>query len=225
MKRTRPPAAGTALLVALLFLLTVGCATRGYVNEEVRTQLAELRSDMESTDQELRTEIAENEEIAQTAKREAMEASRDLSRVRRLALGNTNLEEAGRYQVYFGFDSAELDDQDRQVLDRVASRVADEKGLVVDVYGFADPTGPDQYNYRLGRKRADVVARYLIDQGAFPITRLQTISFGENYPDHKDPGDVGHSELRQVLVLVMERTAPAEEEEGTTGKEDVLSKK
>jgi outer membrane protein OmpA-like peptidoglycan-associated protein len=61
--------------------------------------------------------------------------------------------------VKFAFNSAELTDEAKAVLDEIAA------GTEVDLSGFASPEGNGAYNDKLSQKRADAVAKYLESKG------------------------------------------------------------
>lgn len=61
------------------------------------------------------------------------------------------------YFVSFGFDSAELTDETKEVLDKVAG--------VVNVVAYASPEGTADYNKALSERRAEAVAEYLRAKG------------------------------------------------------------
>ncbi|MEN8184468.1 MAG: OmpA family protein, partial [Myxococcota bacterium] len=60
---------------------------------------------------------------------------------------------------------------------------------VLTVEGHCDERGSYEYNLALGKSRAEVVKRFLIEQGV-PASRLTTVSFGESKPI-----TMGHDEL------------------------------
>ena len=62
--------------------------------------------------------------------------------------------------VFFGFNSAELDDNAKEVLDKLG-----QNGIYV-VRGYASSEGSTEYNKALSLRRAQAVAKYLEDRGA-----------------------------------------------------------
>jgi len=91
--------------------------------------------------------------------------------------------------VYFETDRAELRVDARAALKRYAKSILDnpEWGKLT-IAGHCDERGSDEYNLALGRRRAAVVERYLMDLGV-PASRLDTRSFGE-----EKPAVAGHNE-------------------------------
>jgi peptidoglycan-associated lipoprotein len=80
----------------------------------------------------------------------------------------------------FDFDSAALDQQDRELLAQIAKCLTDGplKGKGVALIGRADPRGEQEYNMTLGVSRADAVKRYLVDLGV-GRERMRATSRGE----------------------------------------------
>ena len=65
----------------------------------------------------------------------------------------------------FAFDSATLNNTDKKYLDKAAAKIKAEKPSKVLVKGYADTTGPADYNVKLSQRRADAVAAYLVKEG------------------------------------------------------------
>jgi outer membrane protein OmpA-like peptidoglycan-associated protein len=68
--------------------------------------------------------------------------------------------------VFFPTDSAELTNDERAILDNLAAclKGTPEKEKL-EITGRADPRGPEPYNEKLSRERAQAVADYLQKQG------------------------------------------------------------
>jgi outer membrane protein OmpA-like peptidoglycan-associated protein len=211
------------LLVGCLLVGATGCATRGYVRGEVNKGMTNVREEMGRSDQALRAGIDDASLAASRADSRAMAAENGVGTVRGLALGDTEFKEVGRHNVYFAFDSAKLTDEGRRALDTAAREMGSNLRSCVELFGFADPVGPEAYNLQLGERRAEAVRRYLVETGAVPLTRIVTMSFGENYPSREKPAAEDNAKLRQVLLVLVERIEPT----GTTGRaeEKVLSQK
>jgi peptidoglycan-associated lipoprotein len=91
--------------------------------------------------------------------------------------------------VYFETDRALLLPEARDALKRYAESILDHPewgALTID--GHCDERGSQEYNLALGRRRAAVVERYLMDMGV-PRSRLAARTFGE-----EKPAVVGHNE-------------------------------
>lgn len=94
----------------------------------------------------------------------------------------------GLATIYFGFDSAALNDQARQKLVEDLELLKRHASQSVRIEGYCDERGSDEYNLALGERRAQAAARYLVTLGV-PTQRLSTISYG-----NERPADPGHDE-------------------------------
>ena len=93
---------------------------------------------------------------------------------------NTALIKVGD-RVLFGYDSSELDDEDRSVLDNQAKFLNQNPSLKVTIEGHCDERGTREYNLALGEKRASAVKDYLISVG-INTERISVVSYGKERP-------------------------------------------
>ena len=64
-------------------------------------------------------------------------------------------------------------------LDRLAGRFAGKERYVLEVRGFTDATGSDDYNVRLSERRADTVVRYLTTKHGVPLRAIHRLGLGK----------------------------------------------
>ncbi|HEX2230094.1 MAG TPA: OmpA family protein [Candidatus Binatia bacterium] len=106
----------------------------------------------------------------------------------------------------FGFNSAVLPPQARKEIDGFLSDLkgdlAGGENAVFLVAGHTDNAGPEDYNYELGRRRADTVSRYLVTQKKMDPLRVVTVSYGENAPVAENNSRDGRAKNRRVEILV-----------------------
>jgi outer membrane protein OmpA-like peptidoglycan-associated protein len=120
-------------------------------------------------------------------------------------------------KTYFKYDSAELSDDGKEVVDDIAECVTDGplKGAELVVVGSTDPSGTDKYNMELGMSRAQAVEKALSKNGVSK-TKVTTVSLGEvkaSASPETWPKD------RQVRVEVAPGTVAVQSVESTDGKE------
>ena len=84
-------------------------------------------------------------------------------------------------RVLFGYDSSELDDEDRSVLDNQAEFLNQNPSLKVTIEGHCDERGTREYNLALGEKRASSVKDYLTSLG-INSDRISVVSYGKERP-------------------------------------------
>jgi peptidoglycan-associated lipoprotein len=96
----------------------------------------------------------------------------------------------GLKKVYFDFDSYALREDAKEAIKEnfnIIKPILDENpeaALLIE--GHCDERGTNEYNLELGWKRANAVKRYLIMLG-IPEDRIQTVSFGEEFPEAPCP--------------------------------------
>ena len=100
-------------------------------------------------------------------------------------------------KVYFEFDSYSLTDEAKRAIEQnaeVAKKILSENpNVVLLIEGHCDERGSNEYNLELGWKRAQAIKRYLIMLG-LPEDRVQTVSFGEEFPEAPCPPPQCHDE-------------------------------
>ncbi|NIQ96934.1 MAG: OmpA family protein, partial [Desulfuromonadales bacterium] len=79
-------------------------------------------------------------------------------------------------RVFFALDRYELDDADRQALQRQVAWLKQYPQVMVTVEGHCDERGTREYNLALGARRANSVKNYLVSQGV-DGSRVTTISY------------------------------------------------
>ncbi len=195
---------------ALALLPLLGAC--GYAKQDqVQAELDMLRQEMKAQDEALANRMQEMDgrlsgrlaalEQAVSSLREEFDVT-----VRRL-------ENAIAFDVpvYFDFDKAELRDSDKPVLDRFAAVVSEfYPNAIVTVEGFTDPAGSQEYNLRLGKRRAEAVKAYLTQSG-LDASRIRAVSYGESAERLVAPGAAGRNERAQLnrrVSLVIEYTGP-----------------
>jgi peptidoglycan-associated lipoprotein len=109
------------------------------------------------------------------------------------------LAECGNFRVHFDTDSADLKDEDRRGLDRVARCLKADQTLRVTIEGNADQRGSTEHNVQLGDRRATAVASYLATLGVSEV-QLRTVSFGEDNPLCIDKDEGCYSKNRRAAI-------------------------
>lgn len=107
---------------------------------------------------------------------------------------------SGLQTIFFGYDSAGLDDEMKATLDRNAAYLQSNPDMKVQVEGHCDDRGTLEYNFSLGQRRADVVREYLASKGIHP-ERLVTISYGEERPLSTGSSESAWTKNRRVQFM------------------------
>jgi peptidoglycan-associated lipoprotein len=88
---------------------------------------------------------------------------------------------AALQDVFYQFDSVELQADAREVLKKNAEWMKANPKARVEVEGHCDDVGSAEYNLALGAKRAQVAKDFLVNEG-ITSDRLVTISYGKEAP-------------------------------------------
>jgi peptidoglycan-associated lipoprotein len=83
--------------------------------------------------------------------------------------------------VAFDFNSAELRDDVRRVLDGTSRCLQAHHDQTLVIEGHCDERGTTEFNLALGERRAHVIRDYLTRLGV-PLARIRTVSYGEEQP-------------------------------------------
>jgi peptidoglycan-associated lipoprotein len=106
--------------------------------------------------------------------------------------------------VHFDFDRWDIRPADRKSLEASAAwlRANDRQEVLIE--GHCDQRGTAEYNMALGDKRAKAVLVYLAEQGV-SVTRLSTISFGDERLLCEDPTGACWGRNRRAALLTREK--------------------
>ena len=110
------------------------------------------------------------------------------------------------YANFFDFDKAIVKSQYLPHLASAAVVLNNHPDLKVDIQGHADWIGTDDYNLKLGLRRAEAVKAVLVDNGVNP-GRLTTSSMGKRQPIADNRSSHGRSLNRRVEIHVSEPEA------------------
>ena len=193
-----------------LALVASGCATKKYVQgetTEIRARIDGVETQVEDTQTKIRDHegrIVKNAEATAAASKTAQEALDRAIAAGKLAEGKFLSETVlSDDKVKFGFDQAELSKDAKAALDEFADKLrADDQNVYIEIQGHTDNVGGEEYNLKLGEKRADATRRYLSMKGV-PLHRMAVISYGESAPVSDNASREGRSQNRRVVLVVL----------------------
>jgi len=172
------------LVIASLFFVATGCVK--LVKEEETQKSAAAKEEaaavqgekvVEQPIQEAPLSEAAVVEKEVSARAEAGDEITELARKKGMLL-----------TVYFDFDRFTIRDDMKSILEKDALWLKENPGVNIQIQGYCDERGSDEYNIALGERRAQSIRGYLINYG-ISQSRLATISYGE-----ERPVDPGHTE-------------------------------
>jgi outer membrane protein OmpA-like peptidoglycan-associated protein len=89
----------------------------------------------------------------------------------------------------------------REKLAKVAGIVSGHPGLRLDVEGYTDSVGGDQYNQTLSEQRGSTVRDYLIEEGML-VSSVSTKGFGKADPVASNDTAKGRQQNRRVELVI-----------------------
>jgi OOP family OmpA-OmpF porin len=105
--------------------------------------------------------------------------------------------------VTFAFNSSVLSSEANGILEKIANNVSSmQAGYMLELEGFTDSIGSEQYNIGLSQRRAESVQRYLVSRNV-PLYRISIVGLGKASPvaDNRTKG--GRDQNRRVEVRVL----------------------
>ena len=83
--------------------------------------------------------------------------------------------------IHFPYNSSTIMPEDADVLQQIATFLKRYPQVVLQIEGYCDERGTEEYNMALGSRRAGAARQFLVDLSIDP-NRLYTISYGEEGP-------------------------------------------
>ncbi len=103
--------------------------------------------------------------------------------------------------VLFDTAAAELKPGAQRSIEQIAAFLNEHPERSVQIEGFTDSQGPDEYNLELSQRRADAVAMAIMQRG-IDAQRVRAMGYGEEFPVASNT-DAGSRQLnRRVEVIV-----------------------
>ena len=193
--------------------------------EPIETGLAQAQMGLETTGAELKSLEAHTEQQGQKLSgdiddlADAMMANK--SEVERVGVqaaaavsgaeaANQRLSQLDQYQsedqltIHFPAGSATISGQDQAQLDVLAERIAQRKGYLIEIRGFASSDGNPDFNRQLSQRRADQVRRYLVEHHPISLRRfLMPLGYGATQPAGDNATPEGRQMNRRVEVRLL----------------------
>lgn len=124
--------------------------------------------------------------------------------------------------VYFAFDKSNIIDFYKEQIDSVVKILNDHPGYSVEIQGYTDSKGSDDYNQKLSERRANEVKTFLIKKKAIAEGRVVAKWFGKSNPavpnelPNGEDDPEGRAQNRRVeFKIITDKTQDAPEFEST----------
>ena len=100
--------------------------------------------------------------------------------------------------VFFDLNSANLKPNMLKVLDRLVDLIKQNKKYKIEIKGYTDDTGDENYNLNLSQKRSKAVKEYFINKNI--TNSINSNGFGENNPKYDNKNSVLKIKNRRVEI-------------------------
>ncbi|NNE26057.1 MAG: OmpA family protein [Saprospiraceae bacterium] len=101
--------------------------------------------------------------------------------------------------VFFETGSAELKDDSKYELNKLASLINESEGISVKITGHTDNTGDNDANIVLSKDRANAVVNYLSDKG---VSGLTAQGYGSSQPVDSNDTEEGRKNNRRTEIII-----------------------
>ena len=108
-------------------------------------------------------------------------------------------------QVLFDFNRADVREDAKGTLDKVAQVIGFYGDAQVEVQGHTDDVGADQYNQGLSERRANAVRDQLVTVNGLATERFVVKAYGESRPVAPNDGEENRQRNRRVEVVILGR--------------------
>jgi len=169
-----------ALVAALMFA--------GQTGSSPYSIAAQARNETQNAQAQLAQQQAESQRLAKQM--EDLQASQTARGIV-LTLGD----------VLFDTGRAELKPGATRPIEQIASFLSEHPERSVQVEGYTDSQGGDDYNLELSQKRADAVAMAIIQRGV-AAERVRALGYGEGFPKASNTSDGSRQLNRRVEIIV-----------------------
>lgn len=180
--------------------------------ERLKAEQAKLTAEEQQRQAEIaRLQAQEAEQKAQEADRLRAQAEQAQQQLRQQLLQQFNLiletRDTARglivnmSDVLFDFNKYTLRQVAREKLAKISGIILSHPGLRLEVDGYTDSVGSDDYNMKLSQQRADGVRAYLVVQGIVPDD-ITSKGFGKDDPVASNDTAAGRQKNRRVEMVV-----------------------
>jgi outer membrane protein OmpA-like peptidoglycan-associated protein len=121
----------------------------------------------------------------------------------RISSINDNYTQSSIETITFDTNKSTLSNQAKSTLDKVAGDVSGQRtGFMLELQGYTDGQGSEQYNIGLSQRRAESVERYLVSKNV-PLFRVSIVGLGKDSPVADNKTKEGRAQNRRVEVRVL----------------------
>lgn len=104
-------------------------------------------------------------------------------------------------RVLFSYDSSDLTDDAKKILDTQVAWLKSDSGIKVTIEGHCDERGTREYNIALGERRANSAKNYLVT-GGIDASRIKILSYGKERPAFFGTSEDVMSKNRRAVTVI-----------------------
>lgn len=185
------------VVAMVILVMLAGCgASKDYVDEQIAGEKARAMADNDKLTQDIaatKQELANLQSLTTQLEKKADMAINE-------AKGFENYKVIWEGEVYFDFNSDAITADAQTILDEAGDKMVANRGSVMELAGYTDPTGSKNYNMDLGNRRAMAAKYYLVDNFGVNLYRVFFVSHGENKSVEFGDGKVSYAKQRRVKL-------------------------
>ena len=175
--------------------------------QDAQNQLAQAQLATQQAEQEKNDAIQQKEQMRQRLQAQLNQVLQTRDTARGLIVSMPD--------VLFDFNKYTLKPEAREKLAKISGIVLAYPDLKLNIEGYTDSIGSDQYNLELSDKRADSVKGYLISEGVKP-NNVSSTGFGKADPVADNSTAAGRK-LNRRVEMVVSGDVIGSEPQGTQG--------
>ena len=184
-----------------------------------RAQAEAAAAEAEARAKQAREAQQAAEQSAQQAAQQAEQARERLKQQLNAVLQTTETARGlivNMSDVLFDFNKYTLKPEAREKLAKVSGILLAYPNLKLQVEGYTDNIGSDEYNQKLSEERADSVRDYLVSQSV-PDGNISATGFGKSNPIADNSTNAGRAQNRRVELVVSGAAIGIQGDSGATG--------
>ena len=181
----------------LVLVMLAGCgASKTYVDNA----MAEERARSQASVDNLKKSVDENKASVERMQSLAAQLEKKTDMAINQAKGFENYQVIWEGEIFFDFNSSDLTSAAQEIIDQAGDKMVADRGTVMEIAGYTDPSGSKDYNFRLGEKRSSAAKFYLVDNYGVNLYRVYTVSYGKVKAMANEDGKVSYEKQRKVKM-------------------------
>ncbi|MFC5865228.1 OmpA family protein [Acidicapsa dinghuensis] len=178
--------------------------------EDAEARAAAARSAQQAAEQSAQQATQQAEQARERLKQQLSQVLQTKETARGLIMNMSD--------VLFDFNKYTLKPEAREKLAKVSGILLAYPGLKLQVEGYTDNIGSDEYNQKLSEQRADSVKDYLVSQSVAD-SEISATGYGKSDPIADNSTSTGRSQNRRVQLVVsgegigVQQSAPGNQSE------------